>query len=226
MDWRERADTGAWRACVVGWTTSALFVGVSSCVSGALWLGPTTVGLLTGWALLSAFAFIRCASSMGHPTSDRQLMNTAGCVMVAIVVLVGAVQPLGWPGAAIVLLLVLGGWLLHRWRMTSTHRSMVMNTLIAAVTVPDAAVATPVRHGMPPTSLEASSVQQLCQLWCRSSTVLHQCTDARLTERLVRARQGYLEALERRDPDGVRRWLDAAPAVALDPLAFMTPDRT
>jgi hypothetical protein len=65
------------------------------------------------------------------------------------------------------------------------------------------------------------SVEELCRVWRESAAAIHRTTDARDRETVAEVRRLCLDELERRNPDGFRRWLDAgAPA---DPGAFLLP---
>jgi hypothetical protein len=49
----------------------------------------------------------------------------------------------------------------------------------------------------------------LCRAWCTSFEVLQSTSDVDARARIVSLRQAYLDELERRDPQGLRAWLDS-----------------
>jgi hypothetical protein len=71
-----------------------------------------------------------------------------------------------------------------------------------------------------------SSTQSLCLEWRSSYVALSvaQSPDARL--RIVKARQRFLDELERRDPDGLRAWLESGPSAGGDPGCFLRSGRS
>lgn len=66
---------------------------------------------------------------------------------------------------------------------------------------------------------------QLCLAWRASFTALQRSTGLAHRGRLVAARQGYLDELERRDPSGFRRWLAAGARPGSDPTKYLTTAR-
>ena len=62
---------------------------------------------------------------------------------------------------------------------------------------------------------------QLCLAWRTSFTALQRSKGLAHRGRLVAARQGYLDELERRDPSGFRRWLAAGARPASDPSKYV-----
>jgi hypothetical protein len=63
---------------------------------------------------------------------------------------------------------------------------------------------------------------QLCLAWRTSYTALQRSRGLAHRGRLVAARQGYLDELERRDPSGFSRWLAAGARPASDPSKYLT----
>jgi len=67
------------------------------------------------------------------------------------------------------------------------------------------------------------SVAELCRVWRESGVALRNTTDVHDRETVAEVRRLCLDELERRNPDGFRRWIDAgAPA---DPGAYLLPGK-
>ncbi|MGH3386606.1 MAG: hypothetical protein ACRDO1_18660 [Nocardioidaceae bacterium] len=62
----------------------------------------------------------------------------------------------------------------------------------------------------------------LCLAWRISYTALQRPLSLANRARLVQARQEYLDEIERRNPDGLRAWLDSGARAAGDPSSFLT----
>jgi hypothetical protein len=58
---------------------------------------------------------------------------------------------------------------------------------------------------------------ELCLCWRRSYVVLHEAMDPLQRAWVAAVRRHYLDEMERRDPDGLHRWLDAGARAAGDP---------
>jgi hypothetical protein len=52
---------------------------------------------------------------------------------------------------------------------------------------------------------------------------LKKATSCRVRAEIVNRRQAYLDELDGRDPEGLRRWLDAGPRAADNPTKFFRP---
>jgi hypothetical protein len=84
--------------------------------------------------------------------------------------------------------------------------------------------------GDEPTSLEPLSLatlngmpdDALCLAWRHSFVALQGATTPRERAQLVLARQGYLDELTRRHPDGMTKWLASGPRAAGNPMPFLT----
>ncbi|HZX05770.1 MAG TPA: hypothetical protein VFF46_22690, partial [Kribbella sp.] len=63
---------------------------------------------------------------------------------------------------------------------------------------------------------------ELCREWHDSYEALRRATTTTARLRIVTARQQCLDELERRDPDGMRAWLDSAASAAGDPRSFLS----
>ena len=75
----------------------------------------------------------------------------------------------------------------------------------------------------PVTSL---STEELGGEWLESTTALAGRLDPAVRTAIVRRRQDALDELERRDPDGFRRWLTTGPVLHRDPSPFVRGRRT
>jgi hypothetical protein len=72
-----------------------------------------------------------------------------------------------------------------------------------------------------PSPMDALTTDELCRAWRQSHVELASSSGPQRAEH-VRLRQRYLDALERRDPDGVARWLATMPGPDSDPRPFLT----
>lgn len=70
--------------------------------------------------------------------------------------------------------------------------------------------------------LESLSDDELCRRWRRSFTALSQAADGALPLDVVRARQLYLDELERRHPAELRTWLASGARAAGNPLPYLS----
>lgn len=68
------------------------------------------------------------------------------------------------------------------------------------------------------------STAELVLAWRVSSTSLLRARTPSAANAVVVRRQCYLDELERRDPDGVRRWLDSGAPAPSDPSAYLRHD--
>ncbi|MHA6795503.1 hypothetical protein ACVGVM_18595 [Pseudonocardia bannensis] len=86
----------------------------------------------------------------------------------------------------------------------------------------------PDRSSAPPPQPERTScpvptlsTEMLCWEWRRSYVEVCRATDPAHLSRLVLLRAAYLDELERRDPEGFRKWLDSGARAAGDPARFV-----
>ncbi|MPZ97416.1 MAG: hypothetical protein GEU96_21495 [Propionibacteriales bacterium] len=74
----------------------------------------------------------------------------------------------------------------------------------------------------PPASAAAElSDDGLCLAWRISYTALQRPLSLANRARLVQARQEYLDEIERRNPDGLRAWLDSGARASGDPSSYL-----
>jgi hypothetical protein len=72
-------------------------------------------------------------------------------------------------------------------------------------------------------AIRALSDEELCWSWRASYTALLAAPEVARLE-LVTLRQAYLEDLERRNPRGMRAWLDSGARAAGNPARYLAPD--
>ncbi|WP_214367594.1 hypothetical protein [Pseudonocardia sp. H11422] len=70
-------------------------------------------------------------------------------------------------------------------------------------------------------AVPALSTEMLCWEWRRSYIEVCRATDPVHFSRIVLLRAAYLDELERRDPEGFRRWLGSGARAAGDPARFL-----
>lgn len=128
--------------------------------------------------------------------------ETGAVVAVALAVLVAALGVRGW----LVGLTVAVAWLLLR--RVADRRTPEAASRPAAVS-----------------PLENRSTADLVSGWVASHQLLRSASSPATVAYIAALRQTYLDELERRDPDGVRRWLDTYPDAASDPRAFIADRR-
>lgn len=121
----------------------------------------------------------------------------------------------------VVLVVALGGGLLLvpvsigalSWAAVSSYRGT------GPVTTPGPAGA------VPDLPVPSGSVQlttgQLCVAWEMSGALLSRALPGAERDQIVALRRRYLDELERRDPDGFRRWLDAGSAWGDEPGRYL-----
>src|SRR5690625_3528215 len=68
------------------------------------------------------------------------------------------------------------------------------------------------------------TTSELVHAWRASFTSLQRAQTTTAKNEIVDRRQQYLDELERRDPDGIRRWLDSGARAASDPSRFIHED--
>jgi hypothetical protein len=65
---------------------------------------------------------------------------------------------------------------------------------------------------------------ELCDAWCSSYVLLQSAAGPEQRARVAAARQAYLDELERRHPEGLRRWLTFGARAASNPAGFLRGD--
>ena len=83
--------------------------------------------------------------------------------------------------------------------------------------------APPVDDGVAAASLEAMSTSELCLAWRRSYRALMDAPCGKVHDDMVIMRRTMLDEFERRDPQGLRRWLDDDARASSDPGRYLSP---
>lgn len=175
-------------------------VGLLSFAGPLLVLGSVAAvaGGILGHALASRRGAARGRIARRLPAPSAGRGAAAGAVSVPVVAgLVTLIGPLVVPlGFLAVCLAVTAA----AWRATSEER--------------------PSGPGPDPAELQTMTTAELCRQWRGSSTLLATARGAGELGRVAQRRAALLEEIERRDPDGFRRWMDGD-ALAGDPAFYL-----
>lgn len=178
-----------------------------------------TPGVLVPGVLLGGFAGVLVAGRERLPATGavplpavagrRAGVLTAAAIPAAFLVVAGTGVLLGAAGATVILLLLVGTALLARWWLRREP-----GAVLGPVTGTGAR--RPVPPG-PPGTAAALSTAHLCRAWQHSYSALldHPAGSARRD--IVAFREELLDELERRDPAGFTRWLQADGRAGGDP---------
>ena len=198
---------------VVGWQRAVLVLITLGWLAAPLVVRPVTViGLCAFGAFAALLVFIVMdtnswwADGKGHAPSLRHGVLAAGA-LVAAVVAVEALAALGW---LLLLAVVLS---------SPQVVSRVVDLRESATVAHDEVAPPPHRVDQ---SLAAMSTPDLVHAWRASFTLLTNAHTTAARAVLVARRGEYLEELERRDPDGIRRWLASGARAASDPSRFFS----
>jgi hypothetical protein len=129
----------------------------------------------------------------------------------------GVYAALGWSGVVLLAPLGVIGWLLHAPAPTPGPER---------VAAPEAqAEPTPfwvleIGRGQPERLRQLTDLE-LCTEWRRSFNALEATAHVSLHFEVVRLRQLYLDEIERRHPEGLRRWLASGARAAGNPMPFL-----
>ena len=77
---------------------------------------------------------------------------------------------------------------------------------------------------LPTRAVSELSTSQLVLAWRASFSSLQHARTTAGKNSIVARRQSYIDELERRDPEGIRRWLEAGARPASDPTRYLRPD--
>jgi hypothetical protein len=69
--------------------------------------------------------------------------------------------------------------------------------------------------------LAGRSTADLCRVWADTGAEIGCATRPDVVARLLQVREAVLAELERRDPSGVRRWLDTSPVATSNPRSYV-----
>jgi hypothetical protein len=219
----------------------AVAVGLALGAIGAL-SSPTTAIIEVGFGVVVGVMTALTASEIGPDDrrtagadpragltagADPRAGLTAGAVTVGgWLALTGLVAVLGPASGAVILALLLAAIALT-WRRLhrQLHRRLGPQRGLA---LPGRS---PARRGVSrvspralPSAPEALATPQLCLAWQESYLALLTLPPGPARSQIVRVRERLLDELERRDPDGFTRWLDAGADAGSDPGRYLTTD--
>jgi hypothetical protein len=148
--------------------------------------------------------------------SVRRALHVAGVAAGTILTAGAVVASLSWTDALLVVPLLAAGWLLLADPSSSeepatTPRSPGSPGELAAFPDPESEQEL----------LHALSDDELCRQWRFSFTALADARSAGLRVQVVRARQLYLDEIERRHPLELQAWLASGARAASNPMPFL-----
>jgi hypothetical protein len=187
---------------------------------GAVSLGPSgvfPVALAAGFAACIAAGIAREGD---HPDPRRAAVEsarrTAVGTVAALLLLSGAVVLVGAALTALALVTVLGGLLVRgALRAARAGRQAPARPIVPPGVAGDPG---------PAPAVGLMSVPELGREWVHSSAALAGTRDTLARQELVRRRSEALDELERRDPIGFARWLEAGATVDSDPAEYVSGD--
>jgi hypothetical protein len=186
--------------CVVGVAAAVVVVPVATLVALTI-----CVGLVSGLIGLSIF-LIREDEGEPQQHLPRRVV-TVGCLGGVVAVAITGLQVvIGAVALALAAIFAAGsptvvGSYLRRHRPATIHTSRSRAA------------------GEP--ELAAFSNAELCRAWLNSFDALRVAATPSIRLQIVQARQAYLDELERRDPDGLRAWLESNASPAGNPARFV-----
>ena len=213
-----RSDTVSRPLALRLWRAWARALVVLAAVCAAVAWGAPYVAFL---AVVTALVVTGIALLFDPPDLRRSArLGVAGAALV--LACVGVIAALGWTGVVLLAPLGVIGWVLHAPPPTEGRDSTV---------VPDTeAEPTPfwvLEMGrVRPDRLRQLTDLELCTEWRRSFNALAVTAHAGLHLEVVQLRQLYLDEIERRHPDGLRRWLASGARAASNPMPFLIDERT
>jgi hypothetical protein len=207
--------------------------------------GAAVCGVLTGMLVsLRAGDTTSGAAATGVRPARRTGLVAGAGVTGGLLALIGLVLLLGAAAGslllvALVVLVVLGGMRARRrtrspaaspadpWRavLSGAHGagpSRRVGSGRAARVVPPAPEAPAPSAAPDPADLTA---RQLCVLWQRTYFALLELPAGTSREGVAHLRERLLDEMERRDPDGFTRWLDAGPRAGSNPGRYLAGGR-
>jgi hypothetical protein len=205
-------------------------------VAGGLALrGPGLIAVGAAGALAGCLA---AGMARENPDRDRRAMAEAAVLAVGgtiggLLVLCGAAALFGsgptavLAGAAVIMTAVV--WLVRAGRTGgSSARPSPAATVFSARGRPRPSPGTPSRRETVPAEpspllppVDQLSTRALGREWLCSTAALAGRLDPGVRASIVRRREGALDELERRDPEGFARWLAAGPAPGSDPADWL-----
>lgn len=201
-----------WVAVAVGW--------VVACPLAVL---TVATGALVVLALLAA----ACAASVGASTAAVEMPITERIRYISRYALVGAVSAVAAIGLVaglgpLGLLIVASGVATSPpvWQRVYVWRRRRQLAEYDAQIPRDERTLREPQH-RPVSEL---STPDLVMGWRASFASLNKAHTTASMSRVVARRQQYLDELERRDPDGLHRWLNSGARAASDPTEYLRPD--
>ena len=217
------------RVCVrTGWATLAVAVLVFSIIGAlvmpvGLMITLSLLGLAIGAALGKG---VLPKEILARPSVQRLVVRGESNVWTGIVAASGFVLAclavtglFAVAGAAATAELMGCGaaagtfFALRFWHAPSTPRQSVV------IDIPAPA---PITRPAPVIQVAALPLDELCLAWRRSYLQLQRAADEPTRQQLIRARQAYLDELERRDGPGFTRWLDSGARPGGNPRRYLT----
>lgn len=207
-------------ACRRIWWILAAITGLAGCTAAVETVAPGALVVVALFVGLNAAGF-SIAGSMVNDVPNRRVrtgLQVGVVASAATVALLGLVASLGGLGLLIGLIFAatspplinrLGRWLEQRQ----------LDRREAQVPAEEREVSD---HPRRPCS--EMTTAELVRAWRASFNSLLRAQTTAATNEIVTRRAQYLDELERRDPDGIRRWLDSGARAASDPSRFIHED--
>jgi len=164
-------------------------------------------------------ALLWTATQADHRLTARVLTRIAGSAGVGSVVAVagGCLYPsIGVPAAGLVLAALLSLPYLVRRVASRSDRPRPSRPRA------DSAGGGPTRSRLPKPPLVRRSTPEIAAAWTASRELLRRTTSPQERAVVAELRQAYLDELERRDPECVRRWLESGQAFDSDVAGYLS----
>ena len=170
--------------------------------------GALAVGFATGVIAL----WLDNQPGLRTPLRRRCMIGAGGTAVWLWFIGTGLVELLGPSTASVLVALLVVG---------VPGALLVQRALRPVQTAPTAPTAPPVRIDVPSPVLATLSTPELCLAWRRSYVALGDLPTGPARAELVTLRQSMLDEIERRDPAGFQRWLDAGARAGSDPSRYL-----
>lgn len=206
---------------IVGMILGAVFAAAGLSVAFSLLPLMVVIGMVAGLCTYSAAQDDRGAPGSRSGQRPRSLAALIACgTVAAIYVVIGVVVLLGAASGA---LLVASMLVLLAYRVLFDHRTEERSdagpgTVPAPRQAPDHGSEVP---ALLPADADGATTSDLCRAWRVSYLVLQNVRDPQEWAELAATRRRYLDELDRRDPDGFRRWLEEGARAASDPARYI-----
>jgi hypothetical protein len=206
-------------------------VGILGTILGAVFLAA---GLSTAAPLLPVMALVGAVVGVGTYTALEDGDGRSGtrrrrspCSLAAINAIGTIVGIYLVIGVIVLLGATLGALLLSAAVAVVAHR-VRRSRRTAAAAEPPPAPALPADSRQPrpallPDDAATATTFQLCRAWRVSYLMLDNTPDPVRLAEIASIRRAYLDELDRRDPDGFRRWIEDGARAAGDPARYICP---